>query len=127
MFAHFAAQRPQVADRPRAHRQAQFDALGIGLGHKKREIASVVKFVRRHEALEFRSDRADVGRRIEMEKDGRGQLLADPRPILERVFEKAHSRHHQHSLVPGPDRDEAHADFFHAPDLAVELDHIADA
>ena len=123
VFAHAAAQGPQVADRLGAHRQAQFDALGIGVGHQQLQIAPVPQLMRRDIAFEFAADRFDIGDRVEMQHHRPGQLLVDARPVLEAFVEEPAGGHDQHAFVPGADGDEAHADFLHPPGLVVDLDH----
>ena len=69
VLTHFAAQIPQVTDRRRADREAQFDAFGMRIGHQHTGGATVPQVMRADPALELGAYRCNIGDRVEMQKD----------------------------------------------------------
>ena len=114
-FADVAAQVEQRGRILRAHQQPHLDRIAPRVGHLHHLHTAVPARIVRDLAFEFGADRADPGRRVEIEHHRTQQLRGFLGPVLERAHEEVRCRHDQPPLVPNLDHHIGRADVLDPP------------
>ena len=99
-FADVAAQVEQRGRILGAHQQPHLDRIAPRVGHLHHLHTAVPARIVRDLAFEFGADRADPGRRVEIEHHRTQQLRGFLGPVLEGPLQEPRSRHDQPPLVP---------------------------